>query len=77
MGQALLDIHNKLRNEIALGNIKDPYYPPAKNMNMLEWDDTLANLCKRNVQRSATMKHDGCQFPKGMVVFNFQNCAPY
>lgn len=46
---ALLDVHNKYRNEIALGNI--PNYNSADNMATMQWDNDLANLCSLNVRK--------------------------
>lgn len=55
MKNALVDVHNKYRNEIALGNI--PNYSSATNMATMQWDNDLANLCSLNV-RQCDMVHD-------------------
>jgi hypothetical protein len=72
MKQALLDIHNKKRNEIALGQV--PNYDPAANMATLQWDDGLAANAELNV-RQCEMRHDKCttdQYP-----YSGQNLAMY
>lgn len=58
MKEALLDIHNKLRNDIALGNVAN--YEAAVNMSIMSWDDELAYLCKLNIA-SCAMIHDSCR----------------
>lgn len=57
MKMAILDAHNKMRNEIAMGKI--PNYGPAANMATMEWDDALAANAALNV-RQCEMKHDKC-----------------
>lgn len=38
--KALLDVHNRLRSDIALGKIA--HYNKASNMETITWDDGLA-----------------------------------
>ena len=42
--QAMLDLHNYYRNEIALGNVT--HHPSATNMNKLQWDPALAAVAQ-------------------------------
>lgn len=58
MKKALLDVHNKLRNDIATGKIA--HYDQAANMMKLQWDDALAANAALNVHQ-CEMKHDNCR----------------
>lgn len=58
MKKALVDVHNRHRNEIALGNVDN--YDAAANMSTMSWDDDLAHLCKLNIA-SCAMIHDSCR----------------
>lgn len=58
MKRALVIVHNKLRNEIALGKISN--YSPAANMETMIWDDSLAAKAALNVHQ-CEMKHDNCR----------------
>lgn len=58
MKNALLDYHNKMRNEIALGKVDN--YDEAANMATIEWDDGLAETAVKNVHQ-CEMKHDDCR----------------
>lgn len=58
MKKALLDVHNKLRNEIALGKVD--HYDQAANMATIQWDDGLAKTAALNVHQ-CEMKHDECR----------------
>ncbi|XP_055299403.1 antigen 5 like allergen Cul n 1-like [Sitodiplosis mosellana] len=55
--QSLVDVHNKYRNLIALGNIT--HYSPAVRMPKIKWDADLAYTAEMNV-RSCVYGHDGC-----------------
>lgn len=48
MKQALLNIHNEKRNDIAMGKIAN--YRPAANMASMVWDDELAASAALNVR---------------------------
>lgn len=67
MKMAIVDVHNKMRNEIALGKI--PNYSPAANMATMEWDDGLAAKAALNVHQ-CDMKHDDCG-ATGKIVKNW------
>lgn len=58
MKNAIVNIHNKLRNEIALGQIEN--YDQAANMATMEWDDALAANAALNVHQ-CEMEHDECK----------------
>lgn len=58
MKNALLNIHNKLRNQIAMGQIAN--YDQAANMHQLQWDDGLAATAALNVHQ-CQMEHDDCR----------------
>lgn len=58
MKKAILDVHNKMRNEIAMGKV--PNYGPAANMATMQWDDGLAAKAALNVHQ-CEMKHDDCR----------------
>ena len=58
MKNAILNAHNKYRNEIALGRIQN--YNQAANMATMEWDDGLAANAALNVHQ-CEMKHDECR----------------
>lgn len=51
-------MHNKYRNEIALGKI--PHYDSATNMATVKWDDELAKLAEL-VARTCLFKRDKCR----------------
>ncbi|XP_055301718.1 antigen 5 like allergen Cul n 1-like [Sitodiplosis mosellana] len=55
--QSLVDVHNKYRNLIALGNITP--YSPAVRMPKIKWDADLAYTAEMNV-RSCVYGHDSC-----------------
>lgn len=55
---ALLHIHNKHRNEIALGTVLN--YNSAANMLSVSWDNELEKLCQLNVKQ-CSMTHDRCR----------------
>lgn len=69
MKNAILNIHNKLRNEIALGNVE--HYDQAANMATMEWDDDLAANAALNVHQ-CEMEHDECR-NTGMVALFFSS----
>lgn len=54
---ALVEVHNHYRNQVALG--KEPNFPAATNMAALTWDDELAQLAELNVRR-CDYEHDDC-----------------
>ncbi|XP_055611439.1 antigen 5 like allergen Cul n 1-like [Uranotaenia lowii] len=56
--KVILMTHNRLRNNIANGEITG--YQKAANMSMLLWDDELAYLAELNVKQCDT-KHDQCR----------------
>lgn len=58
MKKALLDVHNRLRNDLALGKIE--HYDPAANMATIQWDDGLAAKAALNV-RQCELRSDGCR----------------
>lgn len=58
MIDAILGIHNELRNKIALGKVKN--YDSAAHMATMEWDDGLASLATLNVYR-CEKKSDNCK----------------
>lgn len=45
---ALVDVHNKYRNSIALGEIE--HYGPAVRMAKMHWDNDLAYTAQFNVR---------------------------
>lgn len=53
----ILEVHNKLRNDIALGKISN--YSPASNMATMKWDQQLASFAELNV-RNCKFEHDMC-----------------
>lgn len=55
--QKIVDVHNELRNKVALGEVDN--YGPAANMASMEWDDTLAKFAEMNVHK-CEMAHDEC-----------------
>lgn len=60
--EAIMDMHNKLRNRVAEGKeTRGPIgpQPPAANMRMLEWDEELAKVAQRWA--------DQCQFAHDVV----------
>lgn len=57
MKQAIVDKHNELRNEIALGRVA--HYDKAAKMATMQWDDDLAKMAEWNV-RQCKMDHDNC-----------------
>lgn len=67
--QKLLDFHNQLRNDIALGKVKN--YEKAANMATMEWDDGLAKFAEMNV-RKCEMTHDECMNTGKKL---FSNCS--
>lgn len=54
----LLDVHNKYRNQQAMG--QTAHYKPATRMATLTWDPELAKLAAINVKQ-CEMKHDICR----------------
>lgn len=58
MKKAILDVHNKLRSDIANGKI--PNYSKAANMKVLTWDQELTDRAALNVHQ-CEMKHDDCR----------------
>ncbi|XP_063706165.1 venom allergen 5-like [Culicoides brevitarsis] len=50
--QFILDYHNRLRQKLALGQIYNQ--PQAANMQVLVWDDELANVAQRHA--------NGCEY---------------
>lgn len=56
--QIILDEHNRLRNQQAMG--KTQRFPPAKRMATMTWDDELAGLAGYNTLQ-CQMKHDTCR----------------
>lgn len=58
MKKAILDVHNKLRNDIASGKVE--HYDQAANMMALQWDEGLAGTAAKNVHQ-CEMKHDDCR----------------
>lgn len=56
--ETILEIHNKLRNKIAMGEMKE--FSPAAKMPCFQWDDELAKLAEMNA-RSCVFKHDTCR----------------
>lgn len=58
MQQTLLNVHNKFRNQQALG--QTPNYSPAAKMATMQWDPTLAALCEL-LDRNCTFAHDACR----------------
>ncbi|XP_055588385.1 antigen 5 like allergen Cul n 1-like [Uranotaenia lowii] len=56
--EALLDRHNQLRSDIALG--KYPGFDTAKKMSTLSWDDELALVASYNGKHCA-FEHDECR----------------
>lgn len=54
--QALVDIHNQLRNEIAMGKL--PQYASAANMATIEWDDALAAKAAIKARNCNDWGHD-------------------
>lgn len=57
MKEAILDAHNKLRNDFATG--KMPPFEPATHMATMEWDEDLAKAAAMNVHQ-CQMEHDDC-----------------
>lgn len=58
----LLDIHNSLRNQLALGNLTGldgATLPPAIRMSTVRWNKELSDLAELNV-RQCKMSHDPC-----------------
>lgn len=53
----IVEIHNKQRNQQALG--KTPNYGPASRMGTLVWDDGLAKMAEYNA-RLCRYEHDSC-----------------
>lgn len=58
MKNAILNIHNQLRSDIAMGKIQN--YNQAANMQALTWDNELASKAALNVHQ-CEMKHDECR----------------
>lgn len=71
MKKTILDAHNKLRNDIALGQVE--HYDQAANMATLEWDDGLAAQAALNVHQ-CEMKHDDCK-NTGRIAKNISKMA--
>ena len=57
MKKAILEVHNKNRNDISLGKVE--HYDQAANMATMQWDDKLAARAVLNVHQ-CEMKHDDC-----------------
>lgn len=57
MKNAIVGIHNELRNDIALGKVSP--YEQAANMATMQWDDALAANAALNVHQ-CQMEHDDC-----------------
>lgn len=55
--RSVVDAHNSLRNEIALGMKKG--FKSASKMLTMSWDEELANLAALNVMK-CKMEHDTC-----------------
>lgn len=59
----IVDLHNKLRNTIALGKqsyTSNAFYPQAVRMATLQWDQELANIAAANARR-CVYGHDKCR----------------
>eukprot|EP01083_Nonionella_stella_P298197 1012430_1 len=50
--QAILDLHNELRDRVAGGGLIPEGHPAATNMNSLIWDDGLANVAQMHLEKS-------------------------
>eukprot|EP01084_Bolivina_argentea_P231500 390393_1 len=55
--QAILDIHNELRDRTAGGGL--PGHPAATDMNYLIWDDGLANVAQTYAESCPGLNHNG------------------
>jgi Cysteine-rich secretory protein family len=59
----LLDIHNSLRSQVALGQLtgglNGATFPPALRMSTLKWNQELADLALMNAKQ-CKMQHDAC-----------------
>lgn len=56
--QSIVDQHNKMRNDIATGQIAP--FDTAKRMGEMKWDDELASLAELNTKR-CVFSHDECR----------------
>lgn len=54
----ILNVHNTLRNKIALG--EEPRFKPAKRMAKMVWSNELAWLAELNTKQ-CKMEHDECR----------------
>lgn len=64
--QAILDAHNKNRNDLANGNT--PNYEPAVRMGTLRWNDQLADWAALNA-RTCIFGHDQCRTTGNTMIF--------
>nr|XP_022904796.1 venom allergen 3-like isoform X1 [Onthophagus taurus] len=71
---AILDVHNSLRNKVALGleTIGNPGpQPPASNMRIIKWNNELSEIAQRWVAQ-CIFSHDLCRdtynFPVGQNI---------
>lgn len=56
--EALVDVHNFWRNQIAIGNIS--HYDSAVRMRKMSWNDDLRKQAELNV-RTCIYGHDKCR----------------
>ena len=56
--QAILDMHNELRNRVARGDLVSDGHPPATDMNSLVWDDGLEAVAQAYVDTCPGVAHN-------------------
>eukprot|EP01083_Nonionella_stella_P275777 936755_1 len=57
--QAILDIHNELRDRVAGGGLASVGHPAAKDMNYLIWDDGLEAVAQSYAESCPGLNHNG------------------
>lgn len=56
--EAIVEMYNKLRNQIAMGQLE--HYDPASRMATVRWDPELSTLAEINA-RNCKQEHSKCQ----------------
>eukprot|EP01084_Bolivina_argentea_P188422 324372_1 len=57
--QAILDIHNELRDRVAGGGLASVGHPAATDMNYLIWDDGLQAVAQAYAESCPGLSHNG------------------
>eukprot|EP01084_Bolivina_argentea_P188420 324365_1 len=57
--QAILDIHNELRDRVAGGGLAAAGHPAATDMNYLIWDDGLEAVAQAYAESCPGLNHNG------------------